>query len=80
MRLRKSCSWCHAFNVLTGAETYCGGCGHRADVPCMFCTCDPCLMARGELPARPDKDPLRATYRRALAALARAFVRSEGGA
>lgn len=40
----KYCSWCLEPNEIEGgSETFCHGCGHRADVPCAECDCPECL-------------------------------------
>jgi hypothetical protein len=36
-----ACSWCNALNILTGEPVWCP-CGHRADLPRLYCTCAGC--------------------------------------
>lgn len=45
-RARRTCSWCHAVNVVTAGPGLCPTCGHRADVARLDCDCGQCKAAR----------------------------------
>ena len=57
----RSCSWCHTENTVAAVASpcLCRSCGHRADLPRLWCDCERCRglmflrLTLGDRPAEP---------------------------